>query len=219
MSKSRPFTGLCMLCALLVSAVAAQGASAATNGTTGTAGGSAYTGGITTSGGETLFHGFRSGVEVEIKSTELTGSGAQESMLAGTGEHTSNGTGIIEYKNTTVVKPSGKKCVVKTGEIKTTILKATTAGQGMGLLVEPNAGTLFAEFEVEGCTIGVINGVYKVTGSVVGEPSGTEIVFTRAGTTSQGTLKLGGMNAGIAGVVKLKTSGGTAIEAQTVETP
>ncbi len=223
----RAIVGLCMLCALLVSAFAAQSASAVTKGTTGTApAGTGYTGNITGSGEETLLHSVVSGIEVELKSTELEGSGSMESMLAGTGEHTSNGTGTIEYKSVTVLKPPGKGCAVKTGKVTTETLKATTAGQGMGLKFEPNGATPFAKFEVEGCgpteALKALNGVYEVTGSVVGEPTeGTnETVFTRLGTTNQGTLKLRGQKAGINGVLKLRTAGGgEAIKSSTVETP
>jgi hypothetical protein len=227
MTGRRAIVGLCLLCALLVSAFAAQGASAATTGTTGTApAGTGYNGNITGSGGETLLHSVISGIEVELKSTELAGSGTMESMLAGTGEHTSNGTGTIEYKGVTVVKPAGKGCAVKTGQVTTEKLKATTAGQGMGLKFEPNGATPFAKFEVEGCgpteALKALNGVYEVTGSVIGEPTeGTnETVFTRLGTTNQGTLKLRGQKAGINGVLSLKTAGGgEAIKASTVTTP
>jgi len=234
MTGRRAIIGVCMLCALLVSAFAAQSASAATNGTTGTApAGTAYGQDeegnpelqpITGEGGTTLLHSVISGIAVELKSTSLTGTGEMESMLAGSGEHTSNGTGTIEYKGVTVLKPAEKGCAVKTGEVKTNLLKASTAGQGMGLLFEPNAGTTFAKFEVEGCgpteALKALNGVYEVTGSVKGEPVGTETIFTAAATTAQKTLKLRGQNAGIAGVLKLKTSpGGVAISASTVETP
>jgi hypothetical protein len=216
-----------MLCALLVSAVAAQSASAATKGTTGTApAGTEYGGGVLVSGGETLLHSVITGIEVEFKSTELAGTGAMENMLAGSGEHTANGVGTIEFKNVTVLKPAGKGCEVKTGEVKTKILTATTAGQGMGLLIEPEAGKPLAQFEVVGCegppAILALLGLYEVTGKVVGGPTeGTnETTFTRLGTTNQGTLKLRGQKAGITGVSKLKTvSLLEAIKACTVETP
>jgi hypothetical protein len=227
MTGRRAIVGLCMLCALLVSAFAAQSASAVTKGTTGTApAGTGYTGKITGSGGETLLHSVISGIEVELKSTELGGTGEVESMLAGTGEHTSNGTGTIEYKGVTVVKPSGKGCAVKTGQVITEKLKASTASQGMGLKFEPNGATPFAKFEVEGCgtseALKALNGVYEVTGSVIGTPTeGTnETVFERVPTTEQGTLKLRGQKAGIKGVLKLTTSpGGEALKSSTVETP
>lgn len=229
MTGRRAIIGLCMLCALLVSAVAAQGASAETVGTTGTApAGTGYEGNITGEGGETLLHSVISGVEVELKSTSLTGTGTQVSMLAaateGTivkGEHTSNGTGVITYAGVTVVKPAGKGCVVKGGKVVTETLKATTAGQGMFLNFQPNGATPFAKFEIEGCSIAALNGVYEVTGSVKGVPiEGTnETVFTRAATTALTTLKLRGQNAGIAGTLKLKTAGGEAIKSSTVKTP
>jgi hypothetical protein len=225
MTGRRAIVGLCLLCALLVSAFAAQGASAAPTGTTGTApAGTGFSGNITGEGGETLAHLTYMGIEVEFKSTELAGSGTMESMLAGTGEHTSNGTGTIEFRSVTVVKPVAKGCVVKTGQVTTEALKATTSGQGMGLKVEPNGATPLAKFEVENCIAPVmfLNGPWEATGSVVGVPTeGTnETVFTRAATTAQTTLKLRGQKAGINGVLKLKTAGsGEAIKASTVTTP
>lgn len=196
------------MCALLVSAFAAQGASAAT-GTTGTApAGTEYTGSITGFASlNTFFHSVISGVEVEFRSAGFSGTGSMESMVAGTGEHTSNGTGTAEFKSVTVVKPAGKGCNVKTGKVVTNTLKATTAGQGMGLRFEPNAATPLAKFEVEGCSIAPLNGVYEVTGSVVGQPAGTEFFFARENTTGLSTLKLRGQNAGIAGLFGLQTSG------------
>ena len=216
----RAIVGLCMLCALLVSAFAAQAASAAT-GTTGTApAGVGYSGNIKGKGGQTLLHSVISGVEVELKSNSLTGTGSATSMVEGS-EHTSNGTGVISYKEVTVVKPSGKGCEVVGKEVNTKELKATTAGVGMTLKFEPVTGGVFASFEVKGCTVTSLNGVYEVTGSVAGVPSeGTnKTVFERTPTTEQKTLKLRGQNAGIAGTLELETAGGEAINSSTVTTP
>ncbi len=256
MTGRRAIVGLCMLCALVFSAIAAQGAAAASNGTTaftcksvtpaaGTAGFSdsacknavstnanfehvAFSGStnLTGTGGLTKLHSVISGVEVELQSTSLEGSGTMENMVVAgeNGEHTANGSGVIEYKGVTVTKPAGKGCVVTGGEVKTKTLKATTAGQGMGLKFEPNEGTLFAEFNVTGCSIAALNGKYEVKGSVIGTPEGTSTVTTAAGTTAQGTLTLRGQKAGIDGKLLLsgRANSGeafTPLAATTVATP
>ncbi len=156
---------------------------------------------LAASGGLTKLHTVFSGVEVEFQSTELTGTGEMENMLAESGEHTANGTGVIEYKNVTVTKPAGKGCIVKGGEVKTNNLKATTAGQGMGLLFEPSGGTVFAALTVENCSSGFLNGKYEIKGAVSGTPEGATAVFTASGTTAQKTLTIAGGSVGIDGIV------------------
>jgi hypothetical protein len=160
---------------------------------------------ISGKGGLTKLHSVISGVEVELQSTELTGSGSMENVLGGTEgkEHIAKGTGTINYKNVTVAKPAGKGCAVTGGAVTTKTLKASTAGQGMGLKFEPASGTLFAEFNITGCSIAALNGKYEVKGSVVGTPEGTSTVTTAAGTTAQETLKLRGQNAGIDGALNI----------------
>lgn len=187
----------------------------------------AQTNETTTGALPTKLHSVVSGVEVELEATTVMGNGTMENMKAASGEHTANGTGVIEYKGVTVLKPEGKGCKVKTGEVITNKLKATTAGAGMGLKFEPNEGTVFTKFEVEGCSIGVLNGVYEVKGSVIGTPNGATTVFTRGGTTEQATLTLRGQKAGIDGKITIKAKDEeagdkgvtTPIAATTVETP
>lgn len=234
--------GLCLAFAL--SAVGAGAASAATNGTTAficsaaapvktfsdadcsVGGGSsfghvAFEGSkeLKTTGGEVRLHSVISGINVELKATSAQGTGTFANSIAAGGEHFASGTGTSEYKNVTVVKPAGKGCVVKTGEIKTEKLKATTAGQGMGLKIEPNGSTPFAKFEIEGCgPTEVLNGVYEVTGSVVASVGGAKSVFTAAGTTAQNTLKLRGQKAGL-DTTTTGSAEGAAVATTTVETP
>ncbi len=240
MTGRRAIVGLCMLCALVFSAIAAQGAAAASNGTTaftcksvtpaaGTAGFSdsacknavsananfehvAFSGStnLTGTGGLTKLHSVISGIEFELQSTSLEGSGTMENMadVFGTGEHTVDGTGVIEYKGVTVTRPAGKGCVVTGGEVKTEVLQATTAGKGMGVEVAPNEGTLLAKFNVTGCSIAALNGKYEVKGSVIGIPEGTSIVTTGGNTTAALSLTLRGQKAGIDGAINLKGESG-----------
>jgi hypothetical protein len=146
----------------------------------------------------TKLHGVSSGVELELESNEVSGVGTVENVLTGEA-HKARGFGKIEYKGVTVVKPAGKGCKVKTGEVKTAELEAETFE--MGLKFKPKTGEEFASFEVEGCSVAALNKKYTVTGSIIGTPEGATTKFTRAGTTEQGTLFLGGQKAGIDGTL------------------
>jgi hypothetical protein len=157
----------------------------------------------------TKLHSVISGIEVELESPTVTGTGWMTNAFdAVAEEHYAHGEGTIEYKEVVVKKPAGKGCKVKTGVVKTNKLKATTKGAAMGLKFEPAEGGVFATFEVEGCgeseALKALNGVYEVKGSVIGTPDGATTVFERNPTTAQTTLKLRGQNAGIDGSLTLK---------------
>jgi len=242
MTGQKSILSLCMVCALALSAFAAQGAAAATSTTavtcvagasndfsdnhckTASAGGGFGHVAITEntnikgSGGETILRSTQSGINVELKSTSLTGTGTMANSLVGE-DHRASGTGVITYEGVTVKAPSGKGCEVAGGKVITNELAATTAGQGMGLKFTPATGETFAEFTIEGCgateALKALNGVYKTTGSVIGTPEGATTVTTHAGTTAQATLKLRGQNAGIAGALEIEGATGTPIAATT----
>jgi len=234
MNRRNSILGLCLLCALAVSAFAVPSTSAASSTTAVTCvagegtnyfsdshcktGGSGY-GHIAITekttiniyGGLSVLRSTQSGINVEIESTSLTGEGTMENVLEG-GEHIAKGNGVITYHGVSVKAPAGKGCSVAGGQVVTTELSATTAGQGMGLKVTPTAGETFAEFEVTGCAgneaLKALNGTYKVTGSVIGTPEGATTVTTHAGTTAQGTLKTRGQKSGIAGALEIETTEG-----------
>ena len=224
MSGRRTVIGLCMLCALAVSAVAAQGASAA--GTTAyTVGGTSIANGVTTelsgTGGEAELKSKASGVALALTATSASpvGIGTMVNSEPGS-EMISSGTGTILFEGVAVAAPAGKGCSVVGGQVETKPLTATTAGQGMFLKFAPASGNVFAEFTITGCSVGALNKVYKVEGSVKGVPSGTETLFSESETTGQGTMTLGGQSAGIEGSLSLTARASssesfTALEAKT----
>ncbi len=227
MIKGRAAVGVCAVCALVVSMAVVQSAVAATNGTTGftckesKVGGAgfsdahctaavgtgakfehvAFAENVTTegrvTGGIAKLHSVISGVEVELQATATEGIANGMNTKAANGEHFAQGTGATTYSGVTVTKPEGKGCKVSGGEIKTKELKGTSAGQGMAGKLEPAAGGLFAEFNIEGCSIAALNGKYEVKGSIVCSGEGSTVICTRAATTAQGTLTLRGQKAGI----------------------
>jgi hypothetical protein len=64
-------------------------------------------------------------------------------------------------------------------------------------------GSAFANWNVSGCSVAGMNGAYETTGSVKGATEGATVNFTHTGSTGQGTLKIGGQNAGIEGTITL----------------
>lgn len=165
----------------------------------------AGTGAETKTAEPTKLHGVSAGLELELEATEVTGTGTMKNSL--TGEvHKASGSGKIVYSGVTVLKPAGRSCVVKGGKVETVELAAETVESG--LKFAPKTGETFATFTVESCTKPELNKAYNVTGSIIGTPEGATTVFTRAGTTEQGTLLLGGQKAGIAGKVTIKGESG-----------
>jgi hypothetical protein len=209
---------------MIVSAVAAQGASATTaftckegsgtftstceEGVTGgTFGHVAIAAGTTTelsakANGTTKLKSVAGGVVLELQATGLSGTGTMTNSEVG-GEMRASGTGVITYEGVTVAQPSGKGCKVVGGKVVTNTLAASTAGLTKQLKFTPNSGTVFAPFTVEGCSVSALNKEYKAEGSVVGTVVGTMTEFSHAGTTTQGTLTLGGQKAGLEGTLTL----------------
>jgi hypothetical protein len=156
----------------------------------------------------TFLHSVQSGVEEELKATEVTGTGTMVNKKNAKGEMIAHGEGVITYKGVTVVKPAGKGCTVAGGEVKTNTLTATTEGAAAQTLTfSPGAGAegVFAKFTIEGCSVGVLNGLYEVKGSVASTKiDGATTTFERTPTTNQTTLKVRGQNAGLAGLLTIK---------------
>lgn len=181
----------------------------------------------TTTGGETQVARLKStiaGVEVELQATGTLGEATGTNKLAANGEHFIEGTGQTSYSGVSVTKPAGKGCKVKAGEFKTKLLKGTSAGQGMEGKLEPAEGTTFGEFEIEGCSIAAINGVYQITGSIKCPGDGATVLCTHAATTAQGTLKMRGQKAGVEVTTTAtgranSTEAFTPLAVTTVETP
>ncbi|HEV7562552.1 MAG TPA: hypothetical protein VGO24_03540 [Solirubrobacterales bacterium] len=145
---------------------------------------------------------------------------------ATTGEHYFAGEAWVQYTEVTVTKPAGKGCVVKTGQVTTNKLKFTTKGQGDFVKFEPAAGEVFTEFEIEGCSIAALNGLYALKGSIKAERDGATLILTHANTTAQGTLTLRGQKMGFETTTTTKGTDlkagdavDTPLSVTTVETP
>jgi hypothetical protein len=170
-------------------------------------------------------HSSVAGVELEVQATGLTATGSMTNSISGA-ERLASGSGSATFTGVKVTKPAGKGCIVKTdqlpkkepgaeGVVDTTLLKATTAGQGDGVKFEPIEGVVLASFFVEKCTTLVLNGTYEVTGSLVSSNSnGATVDFTEETTTKLRTLKLDGVTAGIEGSLTLSGRDPTLKETQ-----
>ena len=171
----------------------------------------AGTGPGTTTAEPTFLHVVLGGVEFEFKSTEVIGSGHLLNSLSAEVHKATLGYLIIE-RGVTVIKPAGKGCTVKKSEIATKDLAAeTVSGPTPGLKFGPKTGTTIGEITVEGCTITGLNKTYPITGSFIATPEGATTDLFREGTTSQGTLFVGGGKAGLAGKWTIKGPSGSGI--------
>lgn len=153
----------------------------------------------TNTAGETVVAKLKSsiaGVEVELQAKKAVGEASGANKLSGE-EHFSEGTGKTTFTEVSVTKPAGKGCTVKGTEFTTNLLRGTSLGTGMEGKLEPAEGTKFAEFNVEGCSIAAVNGLYEVTGSIKCSGVGAMVLCTHAATTAQGTLKMRGQKAGV----------------------
>lgn len=168
--------------------------------TTGITGTTVNTAGESTS---STLHSVQSGVEVEFEAKhahilpEFGGilSWGRNSRIGSL--HFYWGFGWLRYTSVTVKKPAGKGCSVKGGEVTTNKLEFTNESLGEEVLIRPAEGTVLAQFEVEGCTIAALNGVYKVEGSIKAQTDGATVRTIRLNSTEQGTLKLRGQKAGL----------------------
>lgn len=137
------------------------------------------------------------GVEEEFQAKQVLGEATGKNTKNTEGEHFMEGTGKTIYSEITVTKPAGKGCKVKGEEVVTKELRGTSLGQGMEGKLEPVAGSVFAEFTIEGCTIAALNGVYKAEGSIKCPNDGATVLCTVPATKALGTLKLRGQTAGL----------------------
>jgi hypothetical protein len=166
-------------------------------------------------------HATISGVELAIEASTVSGTGSMFNRKnATTGEHFIEGEGTLTFTGVKVEKPAGKGCKVYTdvppntkgeeGVVHTTVITATSAGQGDDLKFTPKVGDLLATFIIDGCEgseiIKAFNKTYEIKGSIKSEEgatSGATAVFNRGtattGTTGQGTLTWSGQRAGLSG--------------------
>ena len=174
------------------------------------------------------------GIATELTTEGVTGSGTTVNKESGE-ERWVEGEGSITYAGVTVAKPAGASCEVFTdnagskgekGVIHTEILSATTKAQSDNVKITPKTGNVFATFILAGCkgseAIEGLNGTYTVNGSVLGQPSGGEILFTHATTTEPETLLINNsIKAGIDGSVTQRGRANTSelFKALTCTTP
>jgi hypothetical protein len=168
----------------------------------------------------------QAGIEEELQAEEVEGEGELENVLEASGEHALHAKGTIVYKKVSVLKPAGKGCKVfedlenkemgVEGVVKTKPLKATSAGQGDRILLEPETGTTFATFWVTNCTTEALNGTYEVTGKLTATTEGATLIATHNDVTTQGTLKTRGQKSGLDGSLTIK---GTDLPGDKVDTP
>ncbi len=165
-------------------------------------------------------------VAIESPSSHIVEGWVTNAKDPSTGEHYWHGEAVVKDTNVIVIKPSGKGCKVKGGEITSKRLKLTTKGQGMEVKVEPAEGTLWSSFEMEGCSIAALNGLYELKGSAKASPDGATLNFGHAAITTQSTLTLRGQKAGIEAGITVKGTDkaagdvtDTPLSTTTIETP
>ncbi|MGD9735521.1 MAG: hypothetical protein AB7V58_07940 [Solirubrobacterales bacterium] len=146
--------------------------------------------------------GALSGVVTELQCTGLSGTGQLTNAASSV-----SGTGVITYEGCSVTKPANKGCKVAGNKVVTETLNGTTVGQAANKLKFTPSGETFAKITIEGCSIGALNNTFPVTGSLVADTSGATTTTTHAGITSQGTLKFGGVKAGLEGALTIKAGG------------
>ncbi len=143
-----------------------------------------------------------------------------------TGEHYVHGEATLTFTEPFIKKPAGKGCKVKGADLTFNKVKFTSKGQGDAIKFEPAIGTVFTTFEIEGCSIAALNGVYEIKGSIIGEPDGATLNFDRTKTTAQKTFTLRGQACGLSSSLTIKGTDkakgdvtDTALSVTTVETP
>jgi hypothetical protein len=180
------------------------------------------------------------GTAIELTTNTVHGEGGLENLKEGPtepnpGEHyihahkvTLTYTNVEEKKAGCEVftdkgptEPVGEK-----GVIHTEPLTVTSTGQGDSLKITPETGTTFAVFWLKNC---VVEGTYKVVGSLTCKPDGATIKCDHTEVTTQGNLHLQsavGPKAGYEGSLTISgkdTTPGdvnfTPLSVTTVETP
>lgn len=168
--------------------------------------------------------------EVEGKPTSwVTNAKEPATGVPNPNEHYFHGEAQVDYTEVEVAKPAGKGCKVKGGTVTTNKLKFSSTGtKEHTVKFEPASGPtgLFAEFTVEGCSVGALNGPYEVKGSVEGVVDGSTLTFTHAQTTAQALLTVRAQKAGFESTTTIKGTDfaagdktDTPLSATTVPTP
>lgn len=164
----------------------------------------------TTAAAGSVLAGSLSGVATELQCTGLEGTGEMENKEIEKEVFLAHGTGTLTYTGCTVLKPAGKGCVVNGGKVTTNELTSTSEGSET-LAIKPASGETFASITIEKCTVSALNNTFPVTGSLKATVTGATATTTEAGVTTQGTLKFGGNNAGLAGAATNKGENGNGL--------
>jgi hypothetical protein len=144
------------------------------------------------------------GLEIPIACTTASGSGILNTV-GGASMYSEGYEVKITFSGCTVEGISG--CTVSGGTVTTKPLVFTTKGQGMGVKVAPESGSVLAEIVIDGCPggLGILNGTWPLEGSVVMTPHGATLTSEHSATTIQGTLLwFGSHRAGLASSLTLK---------------
>jgi len=149
-----------------------------------------------------IFKATISGITVEIQSPLAHYQNATlTNRLDVSGEHYFESEGELTFTSPIVTAPAGKGCKIKEADLTTKKIRKTSKGQGDSVRSEPSSGTVFAEFEIEGCgpteAIKALNGNYQVTGSATCVPNGATLDCNEPQITEKNTLKLRGQKAGL----------------------
>jgi hypothetical protein len=150
------------------------------------------------------------GVEVSIVCTTASGTGILNTVGSGATMYSEGYEVKITFGNCTV-ESLAPGCVVHGGTVTTKPLVFTTKGQGMGVKVEPELGSVLAEITIENCPpqAANFNGTWPLKGSVVMTPHGATLTSGHTETTVQGTLTWFGANkAGLTSSLTLKGPNG-----------
>jgi hypothetical protein len=131
---------------------------------------------------------FGASVEIQATGVECVECKTENKEVGGVKEAT--GTGKLELTGVTAVGLPA--CTVNSGKITTQNLKFTTTSE-TGLTLEPETGTLFAEFNITGASCTVAGSNIKITGKAFASASGAQ--FTINVTKASEELKLEGEKA------------------------
>src|SRR3954451_1919864 len=158
------------------------------------------------------------GIAFEIQGTEIAGFGTLTNTPGKPGEHTVSGVGTFFHNGLTVTAPKEKGCKVKGGEIKTNPLRISRSSLEMELSIEPvEPEEAIEKFEIEGCSVGALNGEYELKRSASATVDGSTLAFTDPHITEQGTLTPRSKKAAIEGTTTI--SGKDAAAGDTEYTP
>jgi len=180
----------------------------------------------TTASGPTKFKATLGGVATTFTSTGVSGTGLMVNNVAESGEHyfrrgfkdSFEETTISPFTKCFVYKDDGTGTPGPQGVIETEELVETTLGQGHGVKITPEKGSVLAKFWIlDKNKVGAggecaIHGTYNLAGTMIGTPEGASLAFTHAGVTTQNTLKIGTGEP----TIKAGFEGGLTLEGRTI---